>query len=62
MILLGVPQGSILGPTSFAIFIYNLSLVVTNGKCSTFDDDIKLFYEIVSKQDSRDLQLDLEAV
>ena len=54
----GIPQGSVLGPILFLIFINDLPKVI---KCliKLFADDAKLYQIIKSNQDSIDLQVDV---
>ena len=42
-IIAEVPQGPILGPLLFNIFIYNLFLIVSSSNLSTYADDNTLF-------------------
>lgn len=59
----GVPQGSVLGPLLFTIFLRDLPKVLTNGKCSIYADDICLYisgkdvYEV-----TRQLEQEIENV
>ena len=55
----GVPQGSILGPVLFIIYVNELpSLVSSNIKM--FADDMKLFAQVKDKSDAQTLQDDLD--
>lgn len=57
----GVPQGSILGPLLFTIFINDVvSFVGVN--CLLYADDMKLFYNIRSVDDCLALQLSLRSL
>ena len=59
-VLSGIPQGSVLGPILFIIFINDLPDVV-EGQVKIFADDTKLFKAIHSEEDSKQLQKDLNS-
>ena len=56
----GVPQGSVLGPHIFLIYINDLPNCVQNSVCRLFADDCILYQRIRSCQDSNKLQADLD--
>jgi hypothetical protein len=58
-VLSGVPQGSVLGPLLFNIFINDLCGVVKYSNCLLFADEIKIFPEIKSPHDSFLLHSDI---
>ena len=62
MVLSGVPQGTVLGPLLFILYINDLFLVVKHCKVKVFADDSKLHKNISSPSDCKCLQEDLCAV
>ena len=56
----GVPQGSVLGPISFVIYINDLPDQVKNSVCKLYADDNKLISEIRNNEDCFKLQNDID--
>ena len=55
----GVPQGSVLGPILFLVFVADITEVVESDMI-LFADDTKLYRKIESEEDSRILQRDID--
>ena len=61
-VLLGILQGSILGPLLFIIFINDLPLTINFSHLLIFADDTKCLSRIHSPTESLNLQRDLQAI
>ena len=58
----GVPQGSVLGPVLFILFINDLPNNLENCSVLTFADDTKIVSKIGSEADSQNLQTNLNKI
>ena len=61
-VLSGVPQGSILDPLLFIVYVNDIQETVNHSHCYLFADDAKLLKVINSTSDHNELQDDLSAI
>jgi len=60
-VISGVPQGSVLGPILFLLFINDITDISDSStKCSLFADDLKMYSSIDTIADSSSLQIALD--
>ena len=58
----GVPEGALLAPLLFYLFINDLPTVVESSKCIMYADDVKIYRQISSPSDCKLLQTDLTSL
>ena len=61
-VISGVPQGSVLGPILFLVYVMDLDQCLAKVGAFTFADDTKIFMAIKSCSDQVDLKRDLNQV
>lgn len=61
-IISGVPQGTVLGPILFILFINDMDLCVKHSKVRFFADDTRIMKEISCEDDTVYLQEDLNSI
>ena len=58
----GVPQGSILGPLLFILYVNDIKSVISHSYLKMFADDLTLYRNIASVSDCELLQWDLRRI
>ena len=58
----GVPEGALLAPLLFALFINDLPMAVNSSHCVMFADDVKLYHRVRTTSDCEELQSDLDSL
>ena len=58
-VISGIPQGSVIGPLLFVIFINDLLDVIKDSHIFLFADDMKRFNPIYNEENCNNLQKDL---
>ena len=61
-VLSGVPQGTVLGPILFLLYVNDLDNCIVESNSCSFADDIKLVRQISYLHDTMALQTDINAV
>ena len=61
-VLSGVPQGSILGPLLFILYINDITSVIKSSSLKKFADDVSIYAKVLSVYDCLKAQEDLSCV
>ena len=61
-VLSGVPQGSVLGPLLFLLYVDEFHQVIHHSSIKLFADNVALYKEIISSNDQSSLQEDLTRI
>ena len=61
-VISGVPQGRVLGPILFIIYVNGLSSSITSSNILLFADDAKLFKHIIHLSHIQEFQNDLDLI
>ena len=56
----GIPQGSVLGPVLFVVYVNAMVESVADSELYLFADDAKIYHIINNEQDSLELHSDLD--
>ena len=57
-----MPQGSILGPLLFILYVNNITSVIKSSSIKLFADDVSVYAEVSSVDDCNRLQDDLSSI
>ena len=60
-ILSGVPQGTVIGPVLFIIFINDMHLCIKDSTVRLFANDSRILKSIGSEKETKVLQTDLDS-
>ena len=62
LVISGVPQGSVLGPLLFILYIDDIRSVVKSSSLRLFADDVSIYAKVSSVDDCLQLQEDLSCI